>query len=137
MFALGLLAAGCGSSGSSSQQTSGSPATQAAATVPSGPPTKPFKVTVVADTHAPAVGTPWHYTIRAKNADGTAVTGTAMPAVFQGNTRLDGIGWFGFSGIYKGTYTWKSEWRGKPLDFVADVQANGGVESAKYAITVQ
>jgi len=142
-------AAGCGGSSSSSPPPGGGPppattapfvSTASTATVKAkaaGSPKTPFKARLVTDGHNPAVGKPWHFTVRAVNRDGTPVAGTVKAEVLLSGKLIDTIGWFGFKGTLKHAVRWRSDKKGQPLVFRAEIDANGGVRYLDYPILVK
>ncbi len=97
----------------------------------------PFKATLVTDGHNPAVGKPWHFTVKASNRDGTPVAGTVKAEVLLSGKLIDTIGWFGFSGTLKHAVRWTSDKKGQPLVFRAEIEANGGARHLDYPIRVK
>ncbi len=140
-------AAGCGGSSSSSPPPAGGPppattapfvSTASTATVQAaGPPKMPFKASLATDGHNPAVGKPWHFTVRAFNRDGTPVAGTVKAEVLLSGKLIDTIGWFGFKGTLKHAVRWRSDKKDQPLVFRAEIDANGGVRYLDYPILVK
>ena len=97
----------------------------------------PFKASLVTDGHTPAVGKPWHFTVTALNRDGTPVAGTVKAEVLLSGKLIDTIGWFGFKGTLKHAVRWRSDKKGQPLVFRAEIDANGGVRYLDYPILVK
>ena len=97
----------------------------------------PFKATLVTDGHNPAVGEPWHFTVKASNRNGTPVAGTVKAEVLLSGKVIDTIGWFGFSGTLKHTVKWTPDKKGQPLVFRAEIDANGGAKYLDYPIRVR
>jgi hypothetical protein len=131
---------GCGGGSPGTEGQSPTPTATVGATVapPSvTPPKTPFKATLTAGGHRPKAGRPWQFVVKARNLDGSPVSGTVKAQVLLGGAVVDTIGWFGFDGTLKHTITWSPDKRHQPLVFRAGVNANGGTKNLDYEITVQ
>jgi len=102
-----------------------------------GSPQMPYRASLVTDGRNPVVGKPWSFTVRAFNRDGTPVAGTVKAEVLLSGKLIDTIGWFGFKGTLKHAVRWRSDKKGQPIVFRAQIVANGGVRNLDYPILVK
>jgi hypothetical protein len=95
-----------------------------------------FRAAVTGATHRPAAGVPWRYVVRAVDASGRPVKGTAVVRVLVGARIVDTVGWFGFKGSFSRTYRWSPALRGSAATFRARVVGPGGSRLIVYVVRV-
>jgi hypothetical protein len=147
--AVALLAA-CGGGGEGKPVTTGAtpPSTQTstgivtvtvpntadAKPVPTGKPT--FKIELTASAHTVRAGEPFRFTVRAVDANGKRVAGTAKMRVFLGKDPVDTLGFFPFTGTLTRTYRFSKLLKGKDVVLQAEVEGAGGTQRANWPVHV-
>jgi hypothetical protein len=96
-----------------------------------------FSATFTAPTHSPKPGVGWKYAVYVRNRAGFPIVATAKQQVLLGTRKIDVIGWNKFRGVWRRTYVWPREDRGKPLTFQVLVVGPGGTKRLNYAVRVQ
>jgi hypothetical protein len=96
-----------------------------------------FRVILSGGTRRPLAGASWRYTVRARDAAGHGVPGTARVRVLIHGRVVDTVGWFGFKGSLSKTYRWSSSIRGQRALFQASVAGPGGTRTVAYAVRVR
>ena len=84
----------------------------------------------------PSSGQAWSFVVRASNA-GRAVSGTAIVRVLVRGRVVDTVGWFGFKGTLRHTYSWSKTLRGKRALLQVSVAGPGGTRTVAYAVRVR
>jgi hypothetical protein len=101
----------------------------------SGKPT--FRAFVGGQTHTPTAGAAWRFSVRARNALGRGVPGTARVRVLLHGRIVDTVGWFGFKGFLRKTYRWSPAIRGQRALLQVSVAGPGGTRTVAYAVRVR
>jgi hypothetical protein len=101
-----------------------------------GPQGPQFRATVTGAGHRPVVGEGWRYVVRAVDARGRPVSGTAIVRVLVRGKVVDTVGWFGFRGQLRRTYRWSDELRGSRALLQVRVVGPGGSRYAGYSVRV-
>lgn len=101
----------------------------------SGRPT--FRAAVSGKTPSPLAGANWPFVVRARNAAGRGVAGTARVRVLVHGKIVDTVGWFGFKGLLHKTYRWSPTIRGQRALLQATVVGPGGTRAVIYAVRVR
>jgi hypothetical protein len=92
----------------------------------------PFRATLIAPGHTPAVNSRWRYTVRVTNLRGDAVPASLRVYVYENDRRVNTIGWHGIKGSFSQTIRWPSVTRGHKLIFRVVVIATGGTTKLNY-----
>ncbi len=100
------------------------------------PATPHFQATLRGDSHRPAAGEEWHFTVRAVDAAGRPVSGTAIVRVLVRGKVVDTVGWFGFDGTLRRTYRWSTTLKGSTAVLEAKVVGPGGARTVTYDVRV-
>ena len=101
----------------------------------SGKPT--FSAAVAGKTRTPRAGANWPFVVRARNAAGSGVPGTARVRVLLHGKVVDTVGWYGFKGMLRKTYSWSPTIRGQRALLQATVVGPGGTRAVAYAVRVR
>jgi hypothetical protein len=96
-----------------------------------------FHVVVSGGTRRPLAGVSWRFVVRARDAAGHGVPGTARVRVLVHGRVVDTVGWFGFKGSLRKTYRWSSSIRGQRALLQASVAGPGGTRTVAYAVHVR
>jgi hypothetical protein len=96
-----------------------------------------FHASIAGASRRPVAGRRWTYAVRAVDARGRAVAGTAVMRVLVRGRVVDTIGWFGFSGTLRRTYRWSPGLRGSRALVQASVVGPGGTRTVDYAVLVR
>jgi hypothetical protein len=96
-----------------------------------------FRISLMAASHAPSAGTRWSYVVRARDAQGRAVGGTAIVRVVVNGKVVDTVGWFSFNGTLRRSYRWSSELKGQAAVFLVKVIGPGGKRTVGYGVRVR
>jgi hypothetical protein len=102
-----------------------------------GPEASRFRVRIGGESHASAVGAKWVYSLRAVDARGRRVGGTAVVRVLVGGRVVDTLGWFGFKGSLRRSYRWAPEFAGTRAVLQVTVIGPGGTRTARHAVRVR
>jgi hypothetical protein len=100
----------------------------------SGQPT--FHLAVSGGTRTPLAGAKWSFGVRAQNASGRGVAGSAKVRVLLHGKIVDTVGWFGFKGSLHRTYSWSPTLRGQRALLQVSVAGPGGTRTVAYAVRV-
>jgi hypothetical protein len=103
----------------------------------------PFKATLIAGTHHPAINTRWPYAVKVVDAQGRLLRATISAAVvdplggvhpteFYANTKL--VTNIPFKGIFRDAVKWPPESRGYPLTFRVTVKVGTSRKVLKYLV---
>jgi hypothetical protein len=95
-----------------------------------------FVVTLTADGRRAQAGKPWHYVVKAVDASGRPVKGTAIVRVIAYGETLDTVGWFGFNGRLRKTYRWSGMLGGSSALLEAKVVGARATRTARYPVRV-
>ena len=144
-----LVVAGCGGGGGGGEATQAQPgATEGTPTdvqtvtvpntadpnaTPSGEPA--FEAGLTAQSHAPAAGTAWRWTVIAKKG-GQPAAATAKMRVFVDGVLVNTLGWFPFEGRLTQSYSWPRSLKGKQAVFQAEVEGEGGTQRVNWPVSV-
>jgi hypothetical protein len=101
----------------------------------SGKPT--FRAVVGGGTRTPRAGATWTFSVRATDAAGRGVPGTAIVRVLVHGKVVDTVGWFGFKGSLRKTYHWSPTLRGSRALLQVSVVGPGGTRAVLYAVRVR
>ena len=101
----------------------------------SGQPT--FHVAISGGTRTPLAGAKWPFVVRARNAAGRGVPGSARVRVLVHGKLRDTVGWFGFTGSLRKTYSWSPTLRGQRALLQVSVAGPGGTRTVAYAVRVR
>jgi hypothetical protein len=96
-----------------------------------------FGVTLAGDAHVARRGKRWDFVVRARDARGLGVGGTAVVRVVVGGRVADTVGWFGFRGAFRHTYRWSHRLRGAVALLQVRVIGPGGARTAGYMVRVR
>jgi hypothetical protein len=96
-----------------------------------------FRASIAGASRKPLAGRRWAYVVRAVDAGGRAVAGTAVMRVLVRGRVVDTIGWFGFSGTLRRTYRWSPSLRGSRALIQASVVGPGGTRTVDYPVVVR
>jgi nitroreductase len=96
-----------------------------------------FRATLVGSSHAATAGAPWHFLVRALDAHGNSIQGTAIVRVVAGGRIVDTVGWFGFKRRILHAYRWSPTLRGSVALLQAKVVGPGGTRTVVYAVRVR
>jgi hypothetical protein len=96
-----------------------------------------FHAVVSGGTRQPLAGASWQFVVRARDAAGRGVPGTARVRVLVHGRIVDTVGWFGFKGSLRKTYRWSSAIRGQRALLQASVAGPGGTRTVAYAVHVR
>lgn len=96
-----------------------------------------FRAAVAGASRRPQAGRPWPYVVRATDAAGRRVGGTAVLRVLVRGRVVDTIGWFGFTGSLHRTYRWSQRLRGAEALLQASVVGPGGTHTVGYSVRVR
>jgi len=101
-------------------------------------------VLLIADSHHPRVGRPWHYEVRVTDAAGRPVAALVHLQILFGGVPVGQVGRHRVaSGVWRETIgtgrnaPFPASARGQPLVFEAVVTARGQTVKADYPITVR
>lgn len=101
----------------------------------SGRPT--FRAAVGGGTRTPLAGAKWPFAVHARDASGHSVPGTAVVRVLVHGRVVDTVGWFGFKGSLRRTYSWSPTIRGQRALLQVSVVGPGGTRTVAYAVRVR
>ena len=116
----------------------------ALATVVLGLAAVPFKASLVAGTHHPAINTRWPYTVRAVAAGGKPLRATVSVAVIDPIGGVHPTEFYAskklvtntpFRGVFRDAVKWPPESKGYPLTFRVTVSVGRVKRVLKYAVT--
>ena len=96
-----------------------------------------FRAVVRGGTHTPLADANWAFSLRATNAAGHGVPGTAVVRVLLHGKVVDTVGWFGFKGSLRKTYHWSPSLRGSRALLQVSVIGPGGTRAVVYAVRVR
>jgi hypothetical protein len=96
-----------------------------------------FRAVVGGATHIPRAGANWTFSLRATDAAGRGVPGTAIVRVLLHGKVVDTVGWFGFKGSLRKTYRWSPSLRGSRALLHVSVIGPGGTRAVVYAVRVR
>jgi hypothetical protein len=96
-----------------------------------------FTAKLLGSSHAAVPGASWHYLVRALNARGDSIRGTAVIRVVVRGAVVDTLGWFGFKRRILGSYTWSPALRGSLALFQATVIGDGGTRTLVFPVRVR
>jgi hypothetical protein len=96
-----------------------------------------FRVVVAGGNHRPRAGAKWSFVVRARNATGRGVQGTAKVRVLLHGKVVDTIGWFAFKGSLSKAYSWSPTLRGQRALLQVSVVGPGGTRTVAYAVHVR
>ena len=96
-----------------------------------------FRASVSGGSRIPRAGAGWPFVVRAVDAAGRAVAGTAVVRVLLHGRVVDTVGWFGFKGTLRRTYHWSPTLRGSRVLLHATVVGPGGTRAVAYAVRVR
>ena len=95
-----------------------------------------FRASVSGRTRIPRAGASWPFVVRA-SAAGHPVAGTAIVRVLLHGRVVDTVGWFGFKGTLRRTYTWSPILRRSRALLQVSVVGPGGTRTVAYAVRVR
>lgn len=101
----------------------------------SGKPT--FRVVVRGGTRTPLASANWTFSVRARNAAGRGISGTARVRVLLHGRLIDTVGWFGIKRSFRKTYRWSPRLRGQRALLQVSVVGPGGTRTVAYAVRVR
>jgi hypothetical protein len=96
-----------------------------------------FRVFVSGGSRTPLARAPWSFGVRARNAAGRAVAGTARVRVLLHGKVVDTVGWFGIKGSLRKTYSWSPTLRGQRALLQVSMVGPGGTRTVAYAVRVR
>ena len=96
-----------------------------------------FRVRLRAGTRRPVAGAIWTFALRARNAAGRGISGTARVRVLLHGRPVDTVGWFGIKRSISKTYTWSPKLRGQRAVLQVSVVGPGGTRTVTYAVRVR
>lgn len=96
-----------------------------------------FRAVVSGKTRRPLAGARWQFVVRARDATGRGVPGSARVRVLVHGRVVDTVGWFGFKGSLRKAYRWSSTIRGQRALLQASVVGPGGTRTVAYAVHVR
>jgi hypothetical protein len=96
-----------------------------------------FGVSVGGKNRRPLAGAKWSFVVRARNAAGHGVSGTAKVRVLLHGKVVDTVGWFAFKGSLRKTYSWSPTLRGQRALLQVSVVGPGGTRTVAYAVHVR
>ena len=96
-----------------------------------------FRPEIDGASRRPVAGRPWSFVVRAADAAGHGIRGTAVVRVLVRGRVVDTIGWFGFTGVLHRTYRWSPTLRGRRALLQASVVGPGGTHTVGYAVRVR
>lgn len=96
-----------------------------------------FRVALSGETRTPRAGAQWQFAVRARNAAGQGVSGTAKVRVLLHGKVVDTVGWFGFKGSLRKTYQWSPTLRGRRALLQVNVTGPGGTRTVAYTVRVR
>jgi hypothetical protein len=82
-------------------------------------------------------GERWRYVVRAVDAHGRPIAGSARLQVVVGGHVVDTVGLFGFKGRLRRTYRWSEQLAGEKASLRARIVGPGGTKTAAYAVRVR
>jgi hypothetical protein len=95
-----------------------------------------FRAVVSGGTRNPVAGAKWPFSLKATDAAGHGVPGTAIVRVLVHGKVVDTVGWFGFKGSLKKSYRWSPTLRGQRALLQVNVVGPGGTRTVVYAVRV-
>ncbi len=96
-----------------------------------------FRAALGGGTRTPHAGAKWPFVVRATDAAGHGVPGTAIVRVLLHGKVVDTVGWFGIKGTLRDTYSWSPTLRGARVLLQATVVGPGGTRTVAYAVRVR
>ena len=96
-----------------------------------------FRTAVSGATRTPRAGVKWQFVVRAHNSAGQSVSGTAKIRVLLHGKVVDTVGWFGFKGSLRKTYSWSPTLKGQRALLQVNVVGPGGTRTVEYAVHVR
>lgn len=96
-----------------------------------------FRVQLGSQTRTPAVGARWVYRVRAVDARGRAVGGTAVIRVLVGGRVVDTVGWFAFKGTLRRSYRFGTQFAGTRAVLQATVIGPRARLKARYPVRIR
>ena len=96
-----------------------------------------FTLGVSGGTRTPLARAPWTFAVRARNAAGRGVAGTAIVRVLLHGRLIDTVGWFGMKGLLRKTYSWSPRFRGQRPLLQVSMVGPGGTRTVAYAVRVR
>jgi hypothetical protein len=96
-----------------------------------------FRALVGGWTRTPRAGAKWPFSLRAVDAAGRKVPGTAIVRVLVHGRVVDTVGWFGFKGTLRKIYRWSPTLRGSRALLQVSVIGPGGTRTVAYAVRVR
>jgi hypothetical protein len=96
-----------------------------------------FRLSVSGGTRTPLARAPWSFTVRARNAAGRGVAGTARIRVLLHGKVVDTVGWFGIKGFLRKTYSWSPRLRNQGALLQVSMVGPGGTRTVAYAVRVR
>jgi len=95
-----------------------------------------FRATLTGSAHTAAPGGSWHYLVRAVDARGNSIQGTAIVRVIAHGQIVDTVGWFGFKRRILRAYSWSPQLSGAFALMQAKVVGPGGTRIVTYPVHV-
>lgn len=96
-----------------------------------------FGVSVRGKNRRPLAEANWSFVVRARNAAGRGVSGTAKVRVLLHGKVVDTVGWFAFKGSLRKPYSWSPTLRGQRVLLQVSVVGPGGTRTFAYAVHVR
>jgi hypothetical protein len=96
-----------------------------------------FRATVSGQGRTPRAGAKWSFVVRAHNAAGQGVAGTAKIYVLLHGKVVDTVGWFSFKGSLRKTYRWSPTLRHQGALLQVNVIGPGGMRTVAYSVHVR
>jgi hypothetical protein len=95
-----------------------------------------FAVRVVPQDHSPRAGRGWHFAVHARSGRNRPVGTSVVVRVASRGHIVDTVGWFGFDGDLRGTYSWPKALSGSFAVFQAKVVGPGGTRIVGIPVRV-
>jgi len=95
-----------------------------------------FTAMLIGSSHRAVPGTAWRFLVRALDAHGNSIAGTAIVRVVAAGRIVDTLGWFGFRRRILRAYHWSPSLRGSIALLQAKVVGPGGTRTVVYPVRV-